>query len=70
VKLSSRVSDIQQQQTTLEEALEAARTYKPEDGGFLLVYASEKAMSWERKPLPKALEVCTLLLLLYITNGR
>ncbi|KIM94930.1 hypothetical protein OIDMADRAFT_184043 [Oidiodendron maius Zn] len=42
--------------TTLEEALEAARNYKAEDGGFIVVYASDKAMTWERKPLPKALE--------------
>jgi hypothetical protein len=48
------------QKTTLEEALEAAKCFDSQDGSVLLVYASEKAMSWERKPLPKALEVGTL----------
>lgn len=54
-----RVSDTLRQKTTEEEVLEAAKSYKFEDSSSLLVYASDKAMSWERKPLPKALEVCT-----------
>jgi hypothetical protein len=53
------VSDTLRQKTTEEEVLEAAKSYKFEDSSSLLVYASDKAMSWERKPLPKALEVCT-----------
>lgn len=66
IKVSYRVSNMLPQKTTLEEALEAARNYKAEDGGFLVVYASDKAMTWERKPLPKTLEVCDVLPPLYI----
>lgn len=58
---SEHVTDIVQKKTTEETVLEAARTYKSEDKFSLLVYASDKAMSWERQPLPKALEVCVLL---------
>lgn len=53
------------QKTTLEEALEAAKCFNSQEGSILLVYASEKAMSWERKPLPKSLEVATLFAFAY-----
>jgi hypothetical protein len=45
----------QLQKTSEEKVLEAAKT---ETKVPLLVYASEKAMQFESKPLPIALEVC------------
>lgn len=49
--------------------MKAAKSYKYEDTSSLLVYASEKAMSWERQPLPKALEVCTFFpYIVYVAN--
>lgn len=46
------------QKTTEEKVLEAAKT---ESKNMLLVYASEKAMDFEVKPLPASLQVCNML---------
>ncbi|KAH8600848.1 hypothetical protein B0O99DRAFT_589727 [Bisporella sp. PMI_857] len=43
------------EKTTEERVLEAANS-KSESGGPLVIYASDKAMQWESKPLPAALE--------------
>lgn len=47
-----------EQKTTEEKVLEAAKT---ESKNILLVYASEKAMDFEVKPLPTSLQVCNVL---------
>jgi hypothetical protein len=50
------------QKVTEKKVLEAAKT---ESKNFLLVYASEKAMQFEPKPLPHPLEVRLSLLGIY-----
>jgi hypothetical protein len=51
------IADLLLQKTTEEKVLEVARTYKSEDGICLLVYASDKAMSYRHDTLSKPLEV-------------
>jgi len=55
VSVASAFNAKQKQKTTEEKVLEAA---KNESNNTILVYASEKALNFQKHALPKALDVC------------